>query len=349
MVSKVVIFLLSIVVFFFQATSALEPAPASSDANRIVAKISGHPVTEKQVLTIMKFTAFQNKNVEMPEDYLVNMQQGLFNAAIDTLTIRTLLLDKAQKQKITVSELELENIMQQTPKGYKSHAVYVKELKSYGIEEQEHKKHAEEVLKIQRVIDNAVKDTPEAPKEEVEKFYSGRKASILSAEQVRASHIMLTIAPKATSQQKKVIKEKLEKIKTDIETGKITFAEAAKKYSQDKATAALGGDLGIIYKGQKEAAIENALFNTPRGTIAPIVELKEGYYLVRVDDHKPQRQANLEETKALATQYYNQMVKRRAANKFMTKIKDEAKIEMLMTQEEFVKRNSKTWEGIFKK
>lgn len=346
---KAFIFLLSISFYFFYSPYALNDACASHNENQVVAKISGHPVKEKQVLTIMKFMAFQKKDVDLPDDFLVNAPQGLFNEAIDTIVMRTLLLKKAKDQKITVSEVELENTLQKMPKGYKSHAEYMAHLKSYGIGEEELKNHTEEVLKMQKAIAVAVKDTPDATKEEVEKFYAGRKASILAAAQVRASHIMLRIEPNANDQQKKSIKDKLEKIRVDIEGGKITFAEAAKQYSQDKTTAALGGDLGIILKGQKEAALENLLFNTPKGTISPVVELKEGYHLVRVDDFKPQRQANLEETKNLATKYYNQRTKQKAAAKFMEKIKADAKIEMLMTREEFVKRNSRAWESIFKK
>ncbi len=340
---------LSLSVFFLEPAYALESAPVSGNEDLVVAKISGNPVTEKQVFTIMKFSAFQERDEELPDDYFINMPHGLFNAAIDILITRTILLKMAQEQKIAVSEADIENIMQQVPKGYQSHAEYAEQLKRFGISEQELKKHTAEALKIQRVISNAVKDIPEATEEEVEKFYSGRKANILAAEQVRASHIMLSIGPGATEQQKKDIKEKLEKIKIDIESGKITFAEAAKKYSQDNATAAIGGDLGVIYKGQKEKAIETVLFNTPQGAITPIIELKNGYFLLRVDEYKPKRQANLEETKDLAAKYYNQRLKQKAASAFMNKIKANAKIEMLMNQEEFAKRNAAAWKSIFKR
>jgi hypothetical protein len=84
-------------------------------------------------------------------------------------------------------------------------------LKRFGISEQELKKHTAEALKIQRVISNAVKDIPEATEEEVEKFYSGRKANILAAEQVRASHIMLSIGPGLQNSRKRTLKRSLKK------------------------------------------------------------------------------------------------------------------------------------------
>ena len=63
-----------------------------------------------------------------------------------------------------------------------------------------------------------------------------------------ASHIL--IQPEIPQEKLDETKEKLEKIKTDIDSGVITFDEAVKKYSQDKDTKNNGGLIVNPYSGE---------------------------------------------------------------------------------------------------
>ena len=63
-----------------------------------------------------------------------------------------------------------------------------------------------------------------------------------------ASHIL--IQPEIPQEKLNETKEKLEKIKSDIDNGVITFDEAVKKYSQDKDTKNNGGLIVNPYSGE---------------------------------------------------------------------------------------------------
>ena len=73
---------------------------------------------------------------------------------------------------------------------------------------------------------------------ETEYGYHIIKATDKRADQIRSSHI-LVMYPKLESNDFGTI-SKLKGIKSDIEAGKITFEEAAKKYSQEKETSDKG-------------------------------------------------------------------------------------------------------------
>ena len=86
-----------------------------------------------------------------------------------------------------------------------------------------------------------------------EPFKSKFGYHILQLHQIRgetriASHIL--IQPEIPQEKLDETKEKLEKIKTDIDSGVITFDEAVKKYSQDKDTKNNGGLIVNPYSGE---------------------------------------------------------------------------------------------------
>src|SRR4051794_16242338 len=74
------------------------------------------------------------------------------------------------------------------------------------------------------------------------------------------------------------------KLKTDIDAGKLSFADAARDNS-DTAEAASGGDIGWVAKGQLSEDKEKAIFAAPVGKVSdPLVVPDDGTYLFLVSD-----------------------------------------------------------------
>jgi parvulin-like peptidyl-prolyl isomerase len=62
------------------------------------------------------------------------------------------------------------------------------------------------------------------------------------------------------------------------------FATLAKKYSQD-SSAANGGDLGFISKGQTgDTVLETTAFGQPAGAVSPVVKTEYGYVIVKTNE-----------------------------------------------------------------
>ena len=76
-------------------------------------------------------------------------------------------------------------------------------------------------------------------------------------------------------------KEEAMKIRQDIIQGKITFADAAKKYSSCPS-GRNGGDLGYFSKGQMVKPFEDASFSLKKGTVSEPVKTQFGYHLIVV-------------------------------------------------------------------
>lgn len=59
-----------------------------------------------------------------------------------------------------------------------------------------------------------------------------------------------------------------------------SLAELAEKYSVDRNSSVNGGDMGFITVGKFPFDFETAVFNTPEGVVAPLVESPYGYHII---------------------------------------------------------------------
>lgn len=113
--------------------------------------------------------------------------------------------------------------------------------------------------------------------------------------QVKVEHILLLTMnqpgpdgkPLSPADQKKKEDEqraRLEGIIADVKAGKMTFEDAAKKYSDDKASGADGGALPWFGRtGMMVPEFETAAFNLSKeGEISPLVKTQYGFHVLKL-------------------------------------------------------------------
>ncbi len=93
-----------------------------------------------------------------------------------------------------------------------------------------------------------------------------------------------------------------------------TFAEVARKNSQDTGSAPSGGDLGFFKRGDMVKPFEDAAFSMKKGDISDLVESEYGYHIIQLNDVKTPRQPTFEEVRAkLETEAKQQQAQRKFA------------------------------------
>ncbi len=108
-------------------------------------------------------------------------------------------------------------------------------------------------------------------------------------ETVTASHILFKVDDPSKDAE---VKAKSEEILKRAKAGE-DFAELAKKYSQDEASAAQGGNLGPFPRGQMDKAFEDAAFSLKPGEISNLVRSVYGYHIIKVQSHDiPSKEAS---------------------------------------------------------
>ncbi len=104
---------------------------------------------------------------------------------------------------------------------------------------------------------------------EVRAFYNENPEQFQRGETVTASHILTDS------------EEKAKKIREEIASGKLSFAEAARAYSTCPS-AESGGDLGAFERGQMVKEFEDAAFSLEPGALSEPVATQFGYHLITV-------------------------------------------------------------------
>ncbi|HWW88150.1 MAG TPA: peptidylprolyl isomerase [Vicinamibacterales bacterium] len=119
------------------------------------------------------------------------------------------------------------------------------------------------------------------PVADIERSYNSNIEQYTTPEQVRASHILL----KTEGKDDAAVKAKAEEVLKQAKSG-ADFAELARKYSEDEASAKNGGDLDYFQRGRMVPEFDQAVFNMQPGDITDLVKTQYGYHIIKLVDKK---------------------------------------------------------------
>jgi peptidyl-prolyl cis-trans isomerase D len=119
---------------------------------------------------------------------------------------------------------------------------------------------------------------------ELHDYYEQNKARYTAAEERRARHILIAADKDAKDDVKKKAKARAEALLEQARKAPASFAELAKKSSEDSGSAPQGGDLDWSGRGgMASKALEDAVFALKPGEIGPLVESEFGYHVVKLE------------------------------------------------------------------
>ncbi|SOY46655.1 PEPTIDYL-PROLYL CIS-TRANS ISOMERASE [Cupriavidus taiwanensis] len=149
--------------------------------------------------------------------------------------------------------------------------------------------------------------------EELKSYYESNIARFRVDEQRRASHILISAPKDAPAAQRQAAKDKATKLLEEVRKHPDTFAEVARKNSQDPGSAEKGGDLGFMGRGALVKPFEDAMYALKEGQISDVVETDFGYHIIKLTGTKPAETRPLE---AVRTELEAELRKQFADKKF---------------------------------
>ena len=122
---------------------------------------------------------------------------------------------------------------------------------------------------------------------DVKAYFEQNAALYSSKEERRARHILINAAAKAPAAERETAKAKANALLTQLRSAPGTFADVARKNSQDAGSAPNGGDLDFFQRGTMVKPFEDAAFSLKKGDISDVVESEFGYHIIQLTDVKP--------------------------------------------------------------
>ena len=133
--------------------------------------------------------------------------------------------------------------------------------------------------------------------EEIKAQYEARRSQYEQKEERDASHILIAVKPGASEADQQKAKAKAEEIAAQVKKNPASFAEVAKKESQDPGSAPKGGELGLFSRGMMVAQFEDEVFRMKPGEITGPVKSDFGYHIIRLNSIRPGKVKPLEEVR----------------------------------------------------
>jgi parvulin-like peptidyl-prolyl isomerase len=159
------------------------------------------------------------------------------------------------------------------------------------------------LVQFQRYVDQQATD------DKLRKYHEANK-DLFDRVTVRVSHVVVRVGPDAPPTERAVARQKLAAVRSDIAAGKLTFADAARKYSMCPS-APKGGDLGFV--GLRDPAVDEAVtraaFAQKAGEVSEPIDGEFGVHLVQATERKPGTPTAFEKVADLVRECYAEDVR----------------------------------------
>jgi peptidyl-prolyl cis-trans isomerase D len=149
---------------------------------------------------------------------------------------------------------------------------------------------------------------------DLKSYYEQNVARLSGNEERRASHILINAPKDAPAAERQKAKARAQELLAELRKAPDSFADLAKKNSQDTGSAAKGGDLDFFARGAMVKPFEEAAFAMKKGDISELVESDFGYHIIKLADIKAPKQRSFEELRAgIETDLKTQQAQRKFA------------------------------------
>ena len=314
-----------------------------------VIKINNSVITKGMIEASFKTGALASSNID------VNKPQNRFiyliyrNKTVNDLIVKELLTQEADKRKISVSDEEVKNKLDEIMNKVGGKKRFEDSLAQNNL----NRDSFSDMVKFDMLKEKLVNNLSGANKVSegiIKDFYVKNQDKYFKhPDQVRASHILISASEadikskleadgktvpaeelnKKVKAEMETAKNKAEKILAEVKANPDKFEELAKKDSQDPSSAEKGGDLGFFDTKQMVPEFSKVAFSTKPGEISNVVKTEFGYHIIKVVDRKKSGVVPFDEVKPQIQKYLEQQTKMQSIQKLIESSRNNAKIVFL--------------------
>lgn len=262
--------------------------PVDSEGNRLVGRVNGRPITEKQFMLHLNR---EGRKKNLPANQAEAFRAALVAPVFDLLVDQVLIQQYAEEQEIRVSEGQisqgLKKANEDRPAGKKLQDLAVTRGESPEVVRQDIHQSLLERLVHEHIGRDVKPASPEIEAQLKKEFLNqGEDPDVLtSVTEIRARHLVIRAPAGSSTTETAAARSRVEQILEKVRQG-MDFGQAVRRYSQDRTTRDLDGDLGYFLPGRMYRAFDKAVFHLQPGQVSEVIETPVGFHLVQVTDRR---------------------------------------------------------------
>ena len=304
------------------AVKAPEPNAAAAESNGIAATVNGVVIKDADIDA--KVNAYMERAAaQIPPTMVEQYKTQVRGQALESMIVEQLLTEQVKKAGIKVTEEDvndkLNEIIATQPGGMTMESLKAM-LAAQGQPFEVVKEQIKKTIGYEKLL-----GTVEVNDADAKAFYNENKEDFNKPEQVKASHILIKVAPTATPEEKTAAKAKIDGLLKQVKAGG-DFAALARENS-DCPSKTNNGDLGFFEKGSMVPEFANAAFSMKAGQVSNVVETQFGYHIIKVTDRKEGGMTSFDNAKADIVKQLQDKKKGELFRQLIEKAKAAAKIE----------------------
>lgn len=238
--------------------------------------------------------------------------------AISQLAEKKLLYQVALDSGVTVSEQEVDSLLQNQYKRFQGQEKFEEWAKEKDISLDFVREDFTSLIMIEKLLDQTFEEDIQVTDEDVREAYQEDKTATVR-------HILLTTTGLSDS-AKAEVRQRAEDILARAKAGE-DFVKLVEQYSEDPGSKDRGGLYSDFERGAMVPSFEEAAFNTPVGEISDLVETRYGFHIVKVIDREPETRP-LEEVEERLRARLEAEKKTRVYQDFLASLKEKTDFEV---------------------
>lgn len=311
---------------------ALLVLPAAAGAERV-----NQPMRDEDVVARVNGTTIYRKEVKDVVQGILIMQDQepdatsvakLAEEALDSLIGLELLYQESQARGIKVSDADVDAEIARSKSQFPDAQSFQTAMKARGMTENDLRRDTRKTMAVNRLLEGGIwKDVTVTP-QQLKSFYDSNKESFQHPAQIRVSHILIRVPQNASTADRVAAKKRADALLDQLNAGS-DFAALARKESQDASSAAQGGDLGFVAKGEMDSAFEKYAFALKPGQLSDVVSTPYGFDIIKVTDRRDAGYTPLPEVEEQIRAVLEKSERQKRQADLVAELRKKAKVEVL--------------------
>ena len=253
---------------------AVDPVPETLPA--VVARVNTHEITNEELER-----AVRSAEIQAGQALPSHLRDQVYRSVLERLVSFHVLLQESASRGIEADETVVDERIESLRANFPTPDAFTAQLESWNTTLEILRGETQRDLLVEQVLAAAVPSENDVDPEMAQAFYDEHMDQFTSGGGAEARHILIGLSPNADEDDKAAARTRAQELLAEVRAGG-DFAELAQAHSEDQASAATGGELGLVVRGQTVPAFEAALFALSPGETSEVVETPFGFHVIQL-------------------------------------------------------------------